>query len=323
KSVNADFDPGPATYSMAAPNSNEDVFIIKLDPQGNLVWVRQMTGPNNQTGFGLNIDKLGNLITTGLFQGISDFNPPSATYTMSPHNSLNNDYEIFIHKIDSAGQFIWAKQIGGSDFSRGTSVTVDSLNNILTTGYIVGTADFDPGPAVYNLTSAGGTDVFLSRLDPNGNFICASVFGGPGYDEAYSIQNTKTGNIYVAGIFKVVADFDPGPGVHNISSNGSDDLFIAKYNSCFLTVGEKEITHNPFFSLYPNPANGFITLLNGTNVPAKTEVTLFNSLGEKIFQSTILEKNSFTIDVKEYQRGIYFMEAKNSSERMVTKIILE
>src|SRR5437867_570055 len=87
-----------------------------------------------------------------------------------------------------AQDFVWAKQLGGSFSDIGLSIAVDSSGNVYTTGIFQGTADFDPGPGTYNLTSASSTfDVFISKLDSAGNFVWARRLGGANVDEGFFI----------------------------------------------------------------------------------------------------------------------------------------
>ncbi|MCH8317721.1 MAG: SBBP repeat-containing protein, partial [Bacteroidetes bacterium] len=71
----------------------------------------------------------------------------------------------------------WAKQFGGASIDDGVSITVDASGNVYTTGSFEGTADFDPGAATFNMTSAGNWDIFLSKLDSSGNFLWAKKIG--------------------------------------------------------------------------------------------------------------------------------------------------
>ncbi|KKP34691.1 MAG: Calx-beta domain-containing protein [Candidatus Nomurabacteria bacterium GW2011_GWE1_32_28] len=102
---------------------------------------------------------------------------------------------------------------------------------IYITGSFNGTADFDPGASVYNLTSAGGTDIFISKLDSSGNFVWAKGIGGISNDYSNSIVIDSSGNIYTTGYFNDTVDFDPGAGVYNLTSAGGTDIFISKLDS--------------------------------------------------------------------------------------------
>ena len=133
----------------------------------------------------------------------------------------------------SYGQSLsWAKNFGGGDVASvepvANAIVRDDAGNIYTTGSFTGTGDFDPGAGVFNLTSGGGPDVFISKLDANGNFIWAKSIGGLGPQKGFHITLDTTGNIYVAGTFGGAPDFDPGVGVFTIPTSGGIDNFIMK-----------------------------------------------------------------------------------------------
>ncbi len=148
----------------------------------------------------------------------------------------------FINNSLIAQNVEWGKtfggNLGGNFLNYGRSIAVDDDGNIYTTGSFEGTGDFDPGPGVYNLTSNSEYDVFISKLDRNGNFLWAKCFGGmssnvsaPISDIGYGIVTDKDGNVYVCGAFENTVDFDPGSGVYNISSSGGEDIFILKLDA--------------------------------------------------------------------------------------------
>src|SRR5580765_3037218 len=122
--------------------------------------------------------------------------------------------------------FKWAKQMGGTGaYAVGGSIAVDAAGNVYTTGYFGGTADFDPGPGTYNLTSDGTYSMFISKLDSDGNFIWARQMGGNSsldYAVGLSITLDAAGNIYSTGAFEGTVDFDPRPGVFTLSAIGTN-----------------------------------------------------------------------------------------------------
>jgi len=125
----------------------------------------------------------------------------------------------------------WAKALGGINYDQGSSIVVDAAGNILTTGSFSGTVDFDPGPGIFNLTSVGLSDVFIYKLDVDGNFVWAKAIGGVGYNAGRSIAVDTAGNVFTIGYFQDTADFDSGPGTFNLTSAGGFDIFISKLDT--------------------------------------------------------------------------------------------
>lgn len=112
----------------------------------------------------------------------------------------------------------WVRNAGSLGVDYGRAVAVDLFGFVYSTGHFMGTIDFDPGPNVFNLTSAGSSDVYILKLDPNGNFIWAKRIGGTGTDISYAIALDNSGSIYYTGNFEATVDFDPGPAVYNLSA---------------------------------------------------------------------------------------------------------
>lgn len=112
-------------------------------------------------------------------------------------------------------------------------VDTDASKNVYVTGYFQGTVDFNPGPAVSNLTSAGGYDAFISKFDQFGNFIWVKRIGAAGGDTGHGIIVDAAGNLYVSGYFTGTVDFNPNAAVNNLVSNtaASNDAYILKLNS--------------------------------------------------------------------------------------------
>lgn len=127
-----------------------------------------------------------------------------------------------------AQQFQWVKSFGGASNDVPKSITTDVLGNVYTTGSFISTVDFDPGLGVSNLTSNGQNDVFVQKLDVLGNLIWVKSFGGSSVDQGLSVLVDSLGNVYTTGRFSGTVDFDPGPGVSNLTSNGHEDRFIHK-----------------------------------------------------------------------------------------------
>lgn len=231
-----DFDPNSGTVNLSS-SGNEDIFILKLDSAGNFVWAKRMGAGDWDYGYAVTTDASGNIYTTGSFSKTVDFDPSSATVNLTAVGSS----DIFISKFDASGNFIWAKKIGGMLIDEGTSVSVDDLGNVYTTGYFNGNVDFDPNSGTYNLNTIGDYDIFISKLDASGNFVWAKQFGSTFADHGRSITVDKSGNVYATGNFKGTVDFDPNTSSFNLTSAGLDDIFILKLDKSGNFVWAKQL----------------------------------------------------------------------------------
>jgi gliding motility-associated-like protein len=124
----------------------------------------------------------------------------------------------------------FAFNVGGA-YASGVSVVLDQQGNVYSTGIFYGTADFDPGPSVANLTATSSSgSLFIAKYSSTGAYQWAFNVSG-GSSKGSSIFVDASSNIYVTGYFLGVSDFNPGLGTANLVSNGSTDIFVAKYNS--------------------------------------------------------------------------------------------
>jgi len=222
----ADFDPGTGTHNLTSAG-DRDAYLSKLDSAGNFVWARQLGGTGYDAATDVAIDASGNVYTVGHFEGTADFDPGPATFELTSAGLL----DAFVSKLDSAGKFVWAGQMGGTSFDLPLELAIDASGNVYTVGYFEGTADFDPGPGTYELTSVGIRDVFISKLDGAGNFVWAGRMGGTSLDSAQGVTVDASGDVYTVGYFLTTADFDPGPGTYYLTSAGSLDAFVSKLDS--------------------------------------------------------------------------------------------
>ncbi|PCJ27667.1 MAG: hypothetical protein COA97_03350 [Flavobacteriales bacterium] len=216
---------GNATYLSSSPLWKSDVFILKINTNGNLIWAKSMGGVENDASKSIATDKVGNVYTTGFYQGAgpADFDPGAGVFNLSGGG-------YFIQKLDKNGNFFWAKGgIGGR--AGGDDIAVDEFGSVLVTGSYFGTTDFDPGPNTFNVTSSNSNDIYIQKLDSNGNFIWAKSMGGASNDAGVAITTDSFGNVYTTGMFSGTADFDPGIGSDSLTPVGSLDVFIQKLDS--------------------------------------------------------------------------------------------
>ena len=198
----ADFDPNGGQHTLVCAGGT-DVFVSKLDSAGNFVWARGMGGPGADYGADITVAADGSVYTVGSFFGIANFNPGPGVFNLDSAGY----HRTFISKLDSAGNFVWARGVGGTGWDQPTSIAMAADGSLLIAGGFYGIADFDPGAATYQLSSLGQKDVFLLNLTASGNFVSAERFGGTGDDCANAIAVTSSGTVYMTGYFQGTANF--------------------------------------------------------------------------------------------------------------------
>ncbi|MDX2359562.1 MAG: T9SS type A sorting domain-containing protein [Crocinitomicaceae bacterium] len=223
-----DFDPGAGVYQLTS-NGGYDIFVLKLDLSGNFEWAKGMGGTTTyiEEGSSLAVNANGEVLITGGYVGTVDFDPGPGIYNLT--SVAVGD--VFLLKLDSLGDFVWAKEFGSTWANRGTSVKTGKFGAIYLAGHFSYTVDFDPGPGTYNLTSNGGFDGFVLKLSENGGFCWANQIGGLGTERASRIDLDSAANIYVGGYFTDTVDFDPGIGTHLETPNGSADAYVLKLDT--------------------------------------------------------------------------------------------
>lgn len=127
--------------------------------------------------------------------------------------------------------FAWNIGIGGNGTDKPQDFVIDNNGNIIITGFFSQTVDFNPDTSINNLVSSGGTDIFIAKYSASGLFLWAKKMGGPQNDEPKELKLDASGNIYVTGIYYATANFGTTGNPVNLISNGSADMFIAKYDS--------------------------------------------------------------------------------------------
>ncbi|MDY8135401.1 SBBP repeat-containing protein [Aquimarina sp. 2201CG5-10] len=219
-----DFDPGTGINNLTS-NGDLDIFIEKLNQDGNFLWVKQIGSADSEFGTSITTDINNNLYISGSFHETIDFNPGNGINNMTS----NGDSDIFILKLDDSGNFLWVKQIGGSDSNTFPSVTTDINGNVYLADEFKGIIDVDPGSEINNIVANGFSDFFIEKLDQDGNFLWVKVLTfDSGQVDANSIIIDSNGLINIGGSFFGTIDFDPGTGIHNLTSNGDLDIFIEK-----------------------------------------------------------------------------------------------
>ena len=208
--------------SNLSNNGADDIFLAKFDSNGNHRWSTNF-GSSNSDGL-LDLYVEGDEIAiTGFYKGAG------ADFGGTPLSFLGFE-DIFVAKYRDDGDSIshlFSKGFGSSVSDKGYGVAIDSSNGgVAVTGTFDGSINFG-GPTTYPATE-GGVDIFLVKLDNNGNWIGDQGFGD---SLTFSIVSRDViidnqGDVVMAGDMSIPMDFGGG-----LLSGGSQDVFIAKFNS--------------------------------------------------------------------------------------------
>lgn len=236
---NADFDPNPLYEEIIYSNTGRDMFIAKYSLDGEFMFAMSagdaeeapltVDDDRYEDGMDVCLDSDGNIYATGVFKGIIDLDP---TQGVAEYTSLAESRDLWVVSLDSDGNYRWGFSIGSSGQDHGHGIRVVN-NQVILAGFFSDVMDSDPSQDIYNLTSNGGWDIFLSAYDvENGGFLWAEGLGLNGNDQVRpgGICVDSEDKIYITGDFQSTVDFDSSENNAFLTSNGSSDIFVAVYN---------------------------------------------------------------------------------------------
>jgi hypothetical protein len=224
-----DVDPGPGTFYLTAVPEYRNYCIISSDESGNFLWARNIlqVGEYNDVE-SLIISSEGDIFIAGGFSNSTDFDSGENTFPITSAG----DADAFVLKLDPLGDFVWVKTFGSAGLDKVPALCLDQQNNVFVSGWFFGSVDFDPGPAISELTSESGSfNLFLLKLSGDGDFVWVSHFTKTDDVFVRDIASDQLGNIYVIGDLYGVVDFDPGAGVSELTSAGASDVCVVKYSN--------------------------------------------------------------------------------------------
>lgn len=244
-----------------------------LPQSPNWLWAKRAGGTSIDYATDVATDALGNTYITG-------------TYNSAPiifgSNALTNSglTDIFLVKYDVTGNILWARRAGNSDSEFGQSVATDAAGNV----YIAGAFSTSIVFGTTTLTSAGSTDIYVSKYDSAGNVLWAKRAGGPGGDGANCIAVTAAGDVYIGGSYNSASlTF----GSNTLPNYGFNDGFVAKYNTAGTALWGRNIGEylDEFVSDIATDAAGNVYVAG-----------IYNSLDVVIGSSVVITNNQDAVD---------------------------
>jgi hypothetical protein len=285
---------GTTTLTSNLSSSN---FIAKMDSNGSFIWARGLEGTSiNNDGFRIIYDGKGSLFFSGNF----NYDLTLGATTLYNNNSPVWDY-TFIAKLDTNGNFIWANSYHntcGSCFD-GTFITFDQSGNVYIGGssiyYITINNTAYPTPSSNN-----SLDIFLIKLDINGDFSWIKFWGGIDDDYVQDVKVDSLGNICILGLFDMTISFD-SVTLYDTNGNGYHDGFITKLDPDGNCIWAKRINSQNYTHVYEFDIDNFgniYILGNGLNGILIGSDTIVHPVGNEGRFIAKLNSNGNTLWVK-------------------------
>lgn len=200
-------------------NGLSDIFLSKVNAEGELLWVKHFGGVDNDYANGISLDSVGNIYLTGAYQQTVNFNPGGNDGLLTS----NGFQDLFILKLDAEGDFIWVKSIGSDNYEESNSISADAEGNVYLTGYYFTGFDFDPSEEEFIMNSTSGNgDAFVLKLNSNGEFQWAKQIGGTSGVYGKSIKTLPNGNVLILGEFSGSCDLNPNSEELIVNAAGKD-----------------------------------------------------------------------------------------------------
>lgn len=194
-----------------------DAFVVKMAPDGSLVYVTVINGNGSDSGEGIAVDSAGQVLVTG-FTDSTDFP------TMNPVHGDRAGRDAFAFKLDASGALVYSTYLGGSNsFDYGEAAAFDSDGN----GYVAGatkSADFPVLNARQPVIK--GQDAFVVKLDPAGNQVLGTFHGGSSSEAAEAITVDASGSFYVTG-WTSSSDFPRAQST--VTKKSGEDVFVTQF----------------------------------------------------------------------------------------------
>jgi gliding motility-associated-like protein len=221
------------TQLLQSANNSKDIFLAKLDNNGNVIWARKEGGNNNENPYGLAVDAAGNPILTGQFEGTAMIGTQTLTSQMNPTTNLRS-FDFFISKYTNAGAPTWTKQATAPFDDRGMAVTTDASNEIYVTGQFSDTMNFIGQNIPNQIDNAG----FIAHLNTSGDVVWFRKMSSAN-TLPYDIEFNGAGHLYVAGDYLgQLSVIDPS-GSYSVPNPYSNKIFLVKFSTAGAYVWAK------------------------------------------------------------------------------------
>lgn len=257
--------------------SNLDIYLVRTNQFGDTLWTKTIGGSL--------FEDAGSVIKT---------NDSGFLITGTTNSLGDGGYDVFVVNTDSNGLIKWTKTYGGINDDAGDA----------------GIQTSDGGYAIVGTTQSFGsgiTDIYLLKLNQNGDTLWTRTFGGTGMEGPGAIKETADGGLVIVGTTE--------------SFGGNDDVFLIKTdaNGHFVGIDDYTSSMNNRITIYPNPTTGQAKIQIQKNFGQTKTLEIFDYTGQLQLTKT---GNFSDIDISSLTNGLYFIVLTNKdNERQTIKII--
>jgi hypothetical protein len=309
--------------------SSQDVFLMKIDPTGSVMWIKYYGGSGSETGdsvkrcpdggfivggetysygqggdaFLIRTNSNGDTLWTKHFGGaqseeiVSVISNNDGSYTYAVRDSSNGrDVDVRIMKSDASGNVVWNKLYSGPDKD-----TPHRINPVNDGGYIVG--------AISRSFGWINPDMWVLRLNSGGDTLWSKHFGDTEHEHCYSAKQSADGGFLACG--------------HSRSYGPSQKVMFVKMSDAGTVSIEEQLANTQRFGIYPNPTiDGKLYLKGG---PDNYNIKVYTASGQLLMEKTtdaMKPEESGIVDLKGNVPGIYLIRLEANGMVSNSKVIL-
>lgn len=289
-----------------------DLFIVKYDASGNVLWGKVEGGTNDDVGRSISTDVNGNVFVTGYFKSPS---LTIGTTTLMNVGTSTGSLNIFVLKYDSNGNFLWAKGAGENDSEIANSIITDANGNAYVTGHFNSSSISFGANTLIKTGSAYYSDIFVVKYDSNGNDLWAKGVGGTDNETGLGIATDVNGNVFLTGYFH-------SPSITfgtTILTNTGGSLFVTKLGNSI--TGIDNLSYNSTIQIFPNPSSSSTTLQTDEILKNAT-LTIYNSLWQIVMETKNISGQTVILSLDNLANGRYFVHLKEENKVYTDKLII-
>ena len=288
-STSTDYDCNDSSWHSSSASTNSNYYILKLDTAGNVKWAKSYGGTWEDDISNAIFDTRDNTIVMTGFSTSTDYIEAGLQH---------GEGDMLTIKIDTGGNIIWHKSIGGPSQDIGTSIIPGPAN-----GYVIYGSTF-PYPDT-TMGDVGQTDAWIISIDSNGNVNFEKIFGTVNDELPTSVLPFSNGYVGTGASSNTVSPnliFSEGTTYGNFDTTGG--AFVSYIN--FIPVNVHNSIYNSFsyMEIFPNPTIDNFILTTNTYIAKKIVIT--DAIGNIILNSQFYNKTQ--VSVKGWQKGLYLVK---------------